>query len=132
LKRAADALEPHLRPERIRGAIEQDEVVVEKEPRDSEVQGAPVDLRVVDDAAPGQRTESHDDRLSPEDVVHDLVPPQDAMRVGAGLAVHDDPEDQVLRLEEAVALSRAYDGGVRQGGDPVFSGTPAHDLVPPV
>ena len=83
-----------------------------QEPGHAELQHGPIYFALVDDGGVAQRAVRHRDRHAADDVVDDLVPDQDAQRIGAGDAVDDQADHRLGAGEPILAGDSQEFGGV--------------------
>ena len=63
----------------------------------------PLDLTLVGHGRAAQRAPAHEHRHAADAVVHELVPIEDAERVGSGLSADGHPADLLVRFEPTLA-----------------------------
>ena len=123
--RPLDADGEHLRKPGVGIAVEHDEIAVHQPARHPELR-----LRALErDRRAGERAVGHGESEVAHDVVDDLVPDQDALWVGTGDAVLDQPEDDVTAVEEAVGLLGLPETRVVDRRDPVLGRAARHHRV---
>ena len=116
--RTAYAAQQHLVPKRLGLPVEHHEVRSKQQAGDTEIPGTAVDPRIEGDPRTREGTIGHQDRLAAQGVIHDLMPPEDVERIGAGLVVDDEPQDAISLPEES-GTRGGNDLGIRESGNGV-------------